>query len=445
MKKMKKKILLLTRVLVSITMLTVNLTAFSQVMNLSLIQKDLSLKKQEFTVYYNSLTKECAYKRDSLVKSKEILIRRNSNSIDSINNLINKNKSIIESNRVKFENFNTLVKLIENKSIALITDKKHKKVFNQFSAADYTVKIIFKDTKNVGIYQLISVDNTNGELMKIQQVSFNKQLDKIYTSFIEDNKFQTVSRSDLFSWTNSKIAVEASDENLKLNEKINSVRNIEKNEISRLDKETGIFSSDALKSKRIADSTKLEELTKYYNVEYPKAIKEYNTNLSEEKAKDKQLIDAYNSDLAKYNASAGYCTAMPTEEEARGYFNQFKSALKDPYSAILETYGVKKAKLTNEKFPCIKIVKLGVRAKNSWGAYGASEYWVAVKDEKVIDYGDLENWDTFTGDYTTRLAFEMNSISCSNTVFSKPEYPKTAEQRLSQPIMKEYNFIFFKY
>jgi hypothetical protein len=442
---MKKKSLLLTRVLVSITMLSFNLTAFSQLTKLSEIQNDLSTKKMEFTVYYNSLTKECAFKRDSLIKAKESLIRNNSISIDSINSIIETNKSIIEKNRVKFDNFNTLRSTIENRSVALISDKKHKKVFNQFSAKDYPTKIIFKDTKTQGVYQLISIDHTNGELMGIQQLPENKKLIKIYTSFIEVNGLKYITRSDLLSWTNSKLANDANEENLKLGDQINSMKVFEKNEITRLDKETSTYNMEDLKLKRIADSTKLDELTKYYNTEYPKAIKDYNTNLSIEKEKDTQLIDAYNQAMAKYNASSGYCTAMPTEEEAIRYFNQFKSALKDPYSAILETYGVKKAKITNEKFPCIKIVTLGVRAKNSWGAYGASKYWVAVKDEKVVDYGDMENWDLYTGDYLRSEAFEMNSISCNNSVFSKPVYPKTAEQRLSQPLMQEYNFNFFKY
>jgi len=444
-KKMKKKSLLLPRALASISMIIFNLTALSQLNNLSEIQNDLSFKRSEFIKHYNSLTKECIYKRDSLITLKKMLIQKNSSSVDSINKLIEHNNTILQTNKVKFENFNTLRNIIENELVALITDKKHKKVFNQFSAADYPLKIIFKEPKNLGVYTLISIDNSNSNDIKVQQVSENKKLNKIYTSFTEENTLKKISRSDLFSWTNSKIAVDASEENLKFNENINSMKIFEKNEISRLDKETSFYNIDVLKSKRNADSTKLAELEKYYNIEYPKSIKEYNINLSLEKKKDEQLINTYNQNLAKYNESAGYCTAMPTEDEARKYFNQFKSALKDPYSAILETYGVKKAKITNEKYPCIKIVKLGVRAKNSWGAYGASEYWVAVKDGKVIDYGDLEKWDIFTGDYMLSQSFEWNSISCNNTVFSKPVYPTTAEQRLSQPVMKEYNFNFFKY
>jgi len=442
---MKRKNLLLTRVLVTIIILTFKQAAFSQLTNLSEIQNDLSRKKIEFTGYYNSLTKECGDKLDSLTKLEETLLRNNSHSIDSINNVIEKNNSIIETNRVRFENFNTLRSRIENKSVALITDNKHKKKFNQLSAADYPVKIIFKDTKIEGVYQLISIDNLNGELMKIQQLGENKTINKIYTSFIEGNELKNVLRSDLLVWTNSKIAVDANEENLKLNEKINSMRIFEKNKVSRFNEKTSTYNLQVLKSKRIADSTKLAELIKYYNIEYPKTIKDYNTNLSKEKEKDKQLINAYNKSMEKYKASSGYCTAKPTEEDAIRYFNKFKMALKDPYSAILETFGVKIAKITNEKYPCIKLVKLGVRAKNSWGAYNASVYWVAVKDEEVIEYGDMEKWDTYTGDYMVSMRLEMNSISCNNAVFSEPIYPKTAEERLSQPVIKKYNFNFFKY
>jgi hypothetical protein len=135
---------------------------------------------------------------------------------------------------------------------------------------------------------------------------------------------------------------------------------------------------------------------------------------------------------------------MPTEDEARVYFNLFKRNLKDPYSAILETYGVKKLKKTNESYPCVKVIILGIRAKNSWGAYGASEYWIAIKDEKVIDFGDMEDWDAFSSDYYLSLALEMNSISCGNSNFIKPTYPQTAEQRISKPVMNPYNFELLK-
>lgn len=441
---MKKKSLHLTAV-ATILMLAINISAYSQISDLSEIQKDLADKKLKFTSYYNSLTRNCINKRDSVSNLKERLVLNNSIMIDSINRLIEKNNLSIQTNKVRYENYNTLTKLIENKSVAFILDNKQKKTFNKLTSIDYPIKLIFQDNSFKDQFLFISIDNSKSELLNIQRLTETKKILKIYSSFSENNTLKKITKSEILLWTNAKIAIDASEENLKLNEKINSIKIFEKNEISRLDEETSIFSLDVLKSKRNSDSTKLAELVKYYNIEYPKSIKEYNINLSAEKKKDEQLINTYNENLAKYNASAGYCTAMPTEEEAVKYFNQFKSALKDPYSAILETYGIKKAKITNEKYPCIKIVKLGVRAKNSWGAYGASEYWVAVKDGKVIDYGDLENWDTFTGDYMVSQSFEWNSISCNNTVFSKPVYPSTAEQRLFQPVMKEYNFNFFKY
>ena len=424
---------------------TVPLKAQSSFNNLSEIQNDLSIKKSTFNKHYISLIKECNFKRDSLIALKEKLIQKNLSSIDSINNLIKQNNTIIESDKLKFDNLNILRSIIENKSVALIVDKKQKKVFNKYSTVDYPVKIIFKDPKIIGEYQLISIDSSHSNKIKVERVSENKKFNKIYLSLTNSAQLQIISKSDIIAWTNSKNANNANEENLELKKEINSMKIFEKNEIIRLDKEISIYNIDALKAHRTADSTKLAELDKYYNVEYPKLIKEYNINLAKEKKKDKKLIEAYNQDLAKYNMSVGYSTAMPTENEARKYFNQFKTALKDPYSAILETYGIKKAKITNKKYPCIKIVTLGVRAKNSWGAYTASKFWVAVKDGKVIDYGDLQDWDMFTGDYMLSQSFEFNSISCNNTTFSEPVYPKTAEERLSKPVLKEYNFNLFKY
>lgn len=439
---MKKKDTLLTRVFILLTIINFNLKVFSQLTNLSEIQNDLSVKKTEFPKHYNYLVKKFINTRDSLITTKELLVKKHSASVDSINNLIEKNKLLIEANRIKLNNFNTLISTIDNKPVALITEKKHKKSFNEIIGTDYPIKIIFKDIEKQESYQLISVDNKTGELLKIQEIQGNKKINKIYTDFAESNKLTYVTRNEILLWTDSKIAVDANMANSILHVDLNSLEKLHKTEGSRLDIEINTYNLDVLKSKRLADSTNLNELTQYYTIDYPKAIKEYNKNLALEKEKDKLLIDTYNQDLAKYNATAGFCTKMPTEDEARVYFNQFKTALKDPYSAILETYGIKKAKKTNEKYPCIKIVQLGVRAKNSWGAYNKSTYWVAVKDELVIDYGDMENWDAWTSDYSLSLAFEMNSVSCNNTLFSEPVYPKTAEQRLSKPVMKEYVFKF---
>jgi hypothetical protein len=156
---MKKNDTFLFRIFILLTILNFNLKAFSQLTNLSEIQNDLSIKKTAFTEHYNSLVKECVNTRNSLITTKELLIKKYSASVDSINSLIGKNKLLIEANKIKLNNFNTLISTIDNKQVALINEKKHKKPFNQIIGIDYPIKIIFKDIKKQESYQLISIDN----------------------------------------------------------------------------------------------------------------------------------------------------------------------------------------------------------------------------------------------------------------------------------------------
>jgi hypothetical protein len=79
---MKKKDTLLSRVFILLTIINFNLKAFSQLTNLSEIQNDLSVKKTEFPKHYNFLIKKFINNRDSLITTKELLIKKHSASVD---------------------------------------------------------------------------------------------------------------------------------------------------------------------------------------------------------------------------------------------------------------------------------------------------------------------------------------------------------------------------
>jgi hypothetical protein len=408
---------------------------------LSEIQNDLSIKKTAFTGHYNSLVKESVNTRNSLITRKELLIKKYSASVDSINSLIEKNNLLIEANKIKLNNFNTLISTIDNKPVALINEKKHKKPFNQIIGIDYPIKIIFKDIKKQESYQLISIDNITGELLKIQEIQGNKKINKIYTDFAESNKLTNITRNEILLWTDSKIAVDANMANSVLNADINFLAKLHKTEVSKLDIEINTYDFDVLKSKRLADSTKLNELTKYYNIDYPQLIKEYNTNLGIEKVKDIALMETYNSALINFEKNAEYMRSN-IEAEADKCFSWLKTEFNDPYSAIFEKYGLKTYPSITEKYPCAKIYSLTVRAKNGFGSYVPGKYLVVMIDGNPITATE------YNSNYEAEANLLINLMlegGCKKSIVTQPIKPNTAEERIPRPIMKVYDYKFFTY
>lgn len=65
-------------------------------------------------------------------------------------------------------------------------------------------------------------------------------------------------------------------------------------------------------------------------------------------------------------------------------WNFLKSNLKDPYSAEFIEGGSWELPSFQEKYPCIKVKYLDVRAKNSFGAYNLERYFVAFNDKDIL-------------------------------------------------------------
>ena len=411
----------------------------AQNQNLKEIQNNLSLKKKSFSAHYNIAALNYKIKSDSLIDLKTKTIQYHFKTIDSLNAIKEKNQTIINNNSELLKNYNSINDFTRNSLVLLIMNPKENSQLNKITKTAYHARFLKKS--NTGMLLVLSMDTIKNTIT-ITDFTENKKVVKYYDE--NESKKELIQQQAIRRITKSDIVLEAQIQFNSTDSRIKQIQSDFEFKNNSLDKQIQSYNIDKFKIKRLSDSVELSKLINYYQVEYPALITNYEETLKNEKAKDQELISAYNSQLAIYNANTGYCTSMPTEDEARVYFNLFKRNLKDPYSAILETYGVKKLKKTNESYPCVKVIILGIRAKNSWGAYGASEYWIAIKDEKVIDFGDMEDWDAFSSDYYLSLALEMNSISCGNSNFIKPTYPQTAEQRISKPVMNPYNFELLK-
>jgi hypothetical protein len=410
---------------------------FSQQQSLVDIQKDIINKKASLSIHYNKLVPIYEKKNDSLSLVKKSLERTYKNNIDSLLGVISINQSITETNRKQLNNYKKLSEIIENKIVCIISTKKENKNFVKLSKIDYPVKIFYQ--KNVNSYILISLDNENGFLLDIKEITNNKKASLFYNSLKEKRLFSMLDKSTLLDLTNSKIAVAAELIMQQTNLKITSVNKLKELELVKITQEQNYFNKNNLKHERIRDSILLSDLFDYYGKYYPNELDVYNKLLATERVKDKLLLENYNSALINYEKNVEYMS-LNIEAEADKCFNWLKTEFNDPYSAIFEKYGLKTYPSISEKYPCAKIYLLTVRAKNGFGSYVPGKYLVVMIDGNPITGTEFEGSYLDAGNLSINLMLE--NVNCRNSNVTEPTKPITADERIPKPNMKEYNFKF---
>lgn len=341
---------------------------------------------------------------------------------------------VIENEKNKLNAFNKVLDDLEGTKSNVISDSKTIfKLEKITGVSNISLAFLRITEQNDGVHALFIYQT--GDQIEVKSFDYRGQqnerkkmlkiLKKIQKSGLKPN---SISRSEISEYTNASVGLSA----MELLSKNNKEIDLLKKELLENDPEKIVLLKEA-------DKTKLLAMKQYYEVDFPALKSDYKSRLAKAIEIDKKNQKDYDAKLVKYEKIVGKNTKIPTQVEARNYFNQFKKALKDPYSAILEDFRIWKAKRTNEEYPCIKLVALGVRAKNSWGAYIKTTYWVAVKDGKVIQYGDADEWG-FTGDAYLTIALHASNISCEGIGAVKPVQPTSEADKISAPIMKEFSF-----
>jgi hypothetical protein len=341
---------------------------------------------------------------------------------------------VIENEKNKLNAFNKVLDDLEGTKSNVISDSKTIFKLEKITGVSNISHAFLRITEqNDGVHALFIYQT--GDYIEVKSFDYRGQqnerkkmlkiLKKIQKSGLKPN---SISRSEISEYTNASVGLSA----MELLSKNNKEIDLLKKELLENDPEKIVLLKEA-------DKTKLLAMKQYYEVDFPALKSDYKSRLAKAIEIDKKNQKDYDAKLVKYEKIAGENTKMPTQSEARNYFNQFKIALKDPYSAILEDYRIWTAKRTNEEYPCIKLVALGVRAKNSWGAYNKTDYWVAVKDGKLIDYGDTDDWG-YMGDGLLTIALHASNISCEGIGAVKPVQPTSEADKISAPIMKEFSF-----
>lgn len=381
---------------------------------------------ENLDAHYSGLQK--TYKQNTKKITEEISRLNEQNVLQS--QIIEKEKNSLNAFKIALNDLNKYgvkkyFKISDSKSISNL--EKITKVSNVSHA------LLKRGTlgKTEEIHALFICNNNQQIEVKSFDYVGNKKILKIISSK-EKSGLQPVeiNKDDISTLTNARAGLTATE---LMSKNLEQIENLKKDLLK--------FDPKKIDSLKKSDKTKLFALKKYYEIDFPSAKADYEYRLNNAIEIDKKNMKDYEQRLSAYEKVAGESTKMPTEAEAINYFNVFKKALKDPYSAILETYGVKPLAKTNEAFPCIKCVILGVRAKNSWGAYGLSKYYVFVKNGEVIDFMDSDKND-YMMDYTTKLAFEMSNVTCDGTGAVKPVKPTSEAAKISEPNMEKFNFAY---
>lgn len=398
------------------------------------IQNDLNIKKLNFNKHFDNLSKKFSSKRDSIIANNNKIKIKNIRQIDSLKLVLQEKNRIFDPLKNNYANFKSISNLIENKKVAIVNNSKYEKSLIKITGINYTTKIIYSDENIQNKFYVISLDNSKSNILDIKEVVENNKISKIYNKYLENSELKIITKEYLLNICDALLALNTIENTNQINEEIKNIQKNEETQTQINENEINKFSNKSLNEIRTKDSLELNSLLKYYNIEYPNEISEYNNAIKEQKIKENKQIDEYNKLLVEYEKNINEITRLPTKNEAISYFNVFKRALKDPYSAILESYRVIDDKWVQSKHPCLKVLIINVRAKNSWGAYNLSDYFLVIKGGQVAYYGEGHDWMNY------RLA--TNNVGCESGTLEKPIYPDINQNIISKPIMKEYNFSF---
>ncbi len=359
-------------------------------------------------------------------------IKRLRESIDLLNKENLELSSIIEKEKINLAAYDSVSNYI----------RKHGKLYfllDSINSVPFEKPLNNKNLLNVLIKRknekilILTLSKPNNEL-KINTYEFkgDRKVEKILSKIEKSGIMQyNISRNKIIEITEAESGQSAKSSILYNNGKVSQLK-IEIESINSMN-------IDSLKS---VDRKKLLDLRNYYN-EFLNTKALYLKQLDKAKAIDDKNISDYNAKMLEYEKKSGENTQMPTEKEAIKYFNSFKKSLKDPYSAILETYGVRPLRKTNKKYPCVKCVNLGIRAKNGFGGYILSKYYVLVRDGKVIDYAEANRDLEYMLDNMMSLSLSMNKVTCENAPV-EPIEPVSKANKLTEPKPRQLDFNYTK-
>ena len=414
---------------------------FSQIENLSDIQRDLNKKKENFTIYHNGIAKQAQAQYLDLNIKKDQSQLRLKKSNDSILGLIKDQEVILAANKIQFDNFNRLQNLLLNQSASILLSSKSSKKFIKITGVDYPTKMIYKDNKSLETYYLISIDKDR--LVKIDTFYQDKKVASLYAQSAEENRLAFINEQKLIDLTNASLAIEKNKSINNLKAELKMLDYNQRKIIESIELKLKSLEPAAISKARLSDSIKLNEHINYYFKIYPAELAEYSKSLEIEKQKDLKFQEEYNSQLTIWENQEKYKT-QNIEAEADKCFDWIKDQLNDPYSARFEKYGVITSFTDlNKKYPCIKVYNITIRAKNGWGAYIPGKYFVAMKDGIPVAGAENGDENRFVKETNLMLNIMLENIECSNTSISEPVKPIPAEQRLSAPKLKLYDFSFY--
>jgi hypothetical protein len=287
----------------------------------------------------------------------------------------------------------------------LVEDPKEQNRLDKIFEEHFSLRIIvcsfsMFDLKERGLF-VINIDTLNVANFKIcGTITFESEFPLCNTSLINEKQFKEVSdllmRADfenqileyshnlphlksleterLMYYTSSTAFVEAKKSIDRVDNEINQFTVSVSNQINEIETKLRKYNLFDFAKKRTSDSLELKRLNQYYFVEYPSALDDYNTKLAQALKNDKFENDQYEKKLVSYDSVNNMVQTL----EFMILENAIKEQLTDPYSAKFVSYERVKLPNTNERFPCVHVLDIGVNSKNEYGGYTGVKYYTGI-------------------------------------------------------------------
>lgn len=355
------------------------------------VSTEIVQKRTEIENYYDKIELNFLRVTDSLLTAKDELIKEKEAAYKAFQKV-----------KIYYDNYSLLERYRSN--ITKISDERDLKKFSKKFEVN-NLKAVYI-TYNIVIFECEQANIPFIEIKKNAIVTEKKKI-KLLEIIVKKNNPIELTENDLF------YCIEARDAHSHFNvlQSIEGKIEIIKNKILDLNK------LDVKNARRI-DLGKIDKFENDYK-KYTSDIIEYNAAYALAKKNDDKLRLKYEKKLSKYEQGIkAYDNYKLTESEADKVFNLVKKNFRNPSSAVLTRFGHSKlAPMYKEKWPCVRLLLLEIRAQNGFGGYTTDMFEVLWDGKNVIHFKERD------GMWYPKMYLDGYGVECDGKMVSKPNIP----------------------
>jgi hypothetical protein len=354
------------------------------------VSTEITQKRIEIENYYDKIELNLVRVTDSLLMAKDELIKEKEATYNDF-----------QKAKIYYDNYSLLER--HRKKVTKISGESDLKKFSKTFEVN-NLKVVYI-TSNIVIFECEQANIRFIEIKKNEIDSEKKKIKLLENTEKKNNPIE-LTESDLF------YCVEARDAHSHFNalQSIEVKIKINENRILDLNKMD-------IKNARRIDLGKINKFENEYK-KYTSDLIDYDTRYALAKKNDDKLRLEYEKKLSKYEQDlSAYDNYKLTKSEALKVFNLIKKNFRNPSSAVLTSFGLERltADIYKDKWPCVRCLRLGIRAQNGFGGYTTDMFNVLWDGKNVIHFKE-EGGMWLPSMY-------LDGVVCDGKMVSKPNIP----------------------